>query len=171
MPIALGFKIDRLTNSILNVVSGDSFDTVVTPLSFTDLKQTTKKNGWLFNWKVELSDSSKELYKLTIANSQAIIQGLISISMENDHVFMNLVENAPFNIGKNKVYEGVAGNLVAHACKLSFQRGFEGFVAFDAKTALIRHYEKTLGAFHFNKQRMIIRTQESKILVAKYFKS
>ena len=171
MPIALGFKIDRLTNSILNVVSGDNFDTVVTPLSFTDLKQTTKKNGWLFNWKVELSDSSKELYKLTIVNSQAIIQGLISISMENDHVFMNLVENAPFNIGKNKVYEGVAGNLVAHACKLSFQRGFEGFVAFDAKTALIRHYEKTLGAFHFNKQRMIIRTQESKILVAKYFKS
>jgi hypothetical protein len=33
---------------------------------------------------------------------------------------MHLVENAPFNKGQTKVYAGVAGNLVAYACKLSF---------------------------------------------------
>jgi hypothetical protein len=166
----LDFKIDKLTNSIENVISGDSFETTVSQLSVNDVKQVTKKAGWLFNWKLELSDPAKEVYKLTIVNSPTVIQGLISITIDVDHVFMSLVENAPFNIGKNKVYEGVAGNLVAYACKLSFQRGFEGFVAFDAKTALISHYEKTLGAYHFNKQRMIIRTRESKILVDKYFK-
>ena len=84
---------------------------------------------------------------------------------------MNLVESAPFNIGKNKLYEGVAGNLVAYACKVSFQKGFEGFVAFDAKTKLIQHYEKTLGAYRFGGQRMIIPTHAAKILVDKYFKS
>jgi hypothetical protein len=82
-----------------------------------------------------------------------------------------LLESSPFNIGKNKVYEGVAGNLVAYACKLSFQKGFEGFVGFTAKTKLIEHYEKTLRAYHFKNQRMIIETKSAKFLVEKYFKN
>jgi hypothetical protein len=166
----LDFKIDKLTNSITNVVSGDSFDTNVALLTSMDLKLVTTKAGWLFNWRTEFNDSKKEVYKLTIVNSPRVIQGLISVTIESDHVFMNLLENAPFNLGKRKVYEGVAGNLVAYVCKLSFQRGFEGFVAFDAKTALISHYEKTLGAFHYKGQRMIIRTKESKLITEKYFK-
>jgi len=91
--------------------------------------------------------------------------------MESDYVFMNLIESAPFNRGKNKLYEGVAGNLVAYACKVSFQKGNEGFVAFDAKTKLIAHYEKTLGAYLFGKQRMIIVRETAQILVDKYFKN
>lgn len=84
---------------------------------------------------------------------------------------MNLLENAPFNIGQNKLYEGVAGNLVAYACKLSFQYGFEGFVAFTAKTKLVKHYEESLGAYHFGGRRMIIPTESAKLLVEKYFKT
>ena len=84
---------------------------------------------------------------------------------------MNLLESSPFNIGKNKLYEGVAGNLVAFACKVSFQKGYEGFVVFISKTNLIKHYEESLGAFHFKNQRMIIETEVSKKLVQKYFKS
>lgn len=44
--IALGFEIDRLTNSIRNTISGDSFPTEVSLLTKTDLKQVTKKK-WL----------------------------------------------------------------------------------------------------------------------------
>lgn len=84
---------------------------------------------------------------------------------------MNLLESAPFNIGNNKLYEGVAGNLVAYACRLSFQYGFDGFVAFTTKTKLIKHYEKTLGAYHLGGQKMIIPTDSSKALVLKYFKT
>ena len=83
---------------------------------------------------------------------------------------MNLLESSPFNIGINKLYQGIPGNLVAFACKISFQKGYEGFVAFDAKTKLINHYENTLGAYHFNNQRMILETNASKFLVDKYFK-
>ena len=165
------FIIDRLTNSIQNTISGDSFSTEVVRLTKADLKQATKKSGWNFNWKIELDDNAKEIYKLIISSSPDIIQGLLSLTIEPDHVFMNLVESAPFNIGKNKLYEGVAGNLVAFACQLAFQRGFDGFVAFDAKTKLIPHYEKTLGAIHFRGQRMIIPTHAAQILIDKYFKS
>lgn len=169
--IALDFIIDRLTNSIQNTISGDSFQTEISLFTKIDTKLITKKNGWQFNWKSELTDNSKEVYKLTIVNNPTIIQGLISLTIQPDHILMSLVESAPFNIGKNKLYEGVAGNLVAYACKVSFQHGFEGFVSFTAKTRLIEHYEKTLGAYHFGGHRMIIPTVAAEILVDKYFKS
>jgi hypothetical protein len=47
------FVIDKLTNSITNRISGDSLMTEVLLLSKLDLKQITKKNGWLFNWNEE----------------------------------------------------------------------------------------------------------------------
>ena len=165
------FIIDKLTNSIENTISGDSFRTEISVLTKTGLKKILKKNGWNFNWKEEYNDLTKEVYKLTIVNNPSIIQGLLSVTIESDYVYMNLLESTPFNIGKNKLYEGIAGNLVAYACKLSFQKGFDGFVAFTAKTRLIEHYEKTLGAYHFKDQRMILETNASRILVEKYFKT
>jgi hypothetical protein len=171
MQIEQSFIIDKLTDSILNTISGDSFQTEVSRLTSIDLKNITKKNNWNFDWKSEFNNIQKEVYKLTIVNNSNIIQGLLSITIEQDHIYMNLLESSPFNIGKNKLYEGVAGNLVAFACKVSFQKGYDGFVAFTAKTNLIKHYEESLGAFHFKNQRMIIETEASKKLVKKYFKS
>jgi len=81
------------------------------------------------------------------------------------------LESAPFNLGRNKLYEGVPGNLVAYACKVSFQHGLDGFVSFTAKTRLIQHYEKTLGAHHVGNQVMIIPTNISQQLIDKYFKT
>jgi len=106
---------------------------------------------------------------LTIVNNPSIIQGLISLEVKIDHVFMHLVESAPFNKGKNKVYNGVPGNLVAYACKLSFQRGHQGNVSFISKSELIQHYIKTLGAIHFGGRLMIIETQAALKLIDKYF--
>ena len=170
-PALLDFVIDKLTNSIQNTISGDSFGTEVLRLTKLDLKQVTKKNLWNFNWTAELENNTKEVFKLTISNNPNVIQGLLSLTLESDHVYMHLLENAPFNIGQNKLYEGVAGNLVAHACKVSFQQGFDGFVGFTAKTKLIRHYQKTLGAYTLGGHRMVIPTQSAKILIDKYFKS
>lgn len=167
----LDFIIDKLTNSIENTVSGDSFQTEVSTFTTKDLKQSTMKNGWQFNWKQELANNSREVYKLTIVNNPDIIQGLISFTIKSDHIYMDLIESAPFNLGRNKIYEGVAGNLVAFACKVSFQRGFAGFLSFTAKTKLIEHYEKTLGAYHFGNHLMILETKAASILVEKYFKT
>jgi len=169
--IEQGFIIDRLTDSILNTISGDSFQTDISTLKKSDLAYIAQKNDWKFNWEKEFNDMTKEVHKLTIVNNPDIIQGLISISRESDHIFINLLESAPFNLGKNKLYEGVPGNLVAFACKLSFQIGFEGFVAFTAKSKLVKHYEESLGAIHFKNQRMIIATNAAKNLILKYFKT
>lgn len=165
----LDFLIDKLTNSIENVVTGDSFATEICILSKDDLKLVTKKNGWLFNWKEEFRMPEREVYKLNIVNNPSIIQGLISLEVKPDHVFMHLIENAPFNKGKTKMYAGVAGNLVAFACRFSFQRGHEGNVSFISKTQLIEYYEKSLGAFHFGGRLMVVETKAALKLIDKYF--
>lgn len=82
---------------------------------------------------------------------------------------MHLVESAPFNKGKTKIYAGVPGNLVAFACKLSFQRGHDGNVSFLSKSQLIQHYIDTLGAIHFAGRIMIIETKAALKLINKYF--
>jgi len=167
--IELDFLIDKLTNSIENVKSGDSFPTEVSLLLKDEVKKITKKTGWNFNWQQEFKNPKNEIYKLTINNNPNIIQGLVSFEIKSDHVFMNLIESAPFNIGKNKTYLGVPGNLVAFVCKVSFQRGFDGFVSFIAKTQLIEHYKTSLGAYHFGGQLMIIDNVAALNLIGKYF--
>lgn len=165
----LSFEIDKLTRSIENVVTGDSFQTVVLPINKADLKSVTKKNGWLFNWKQEVGTKGRLVFKLTIIDNPTVIQGLVCLEAQADHVVMHLVENAPFNVGQNKVYAGVLGNLVAYGCKWSFALGYEGNLAFIAKTKLIEHYGATLNAEHYGGGRMIIHTPAARYLVDKYF--
>ena len=165
----IDIEIDKLTNSLVNVVTGDSFPTDISIIEKKDFKYISKKEGWLFDWKSEFMKPDRDVYKLTIVNNQSVIQGMISLSVREDHVYMNLIESAAFNKGKEKVYEGVPGNLVAFACRLSFQRGFEGYLSFLSKTNLINHYEKTLGAVHFGGNLMIINTTAALKLINKYF--
>jgi hypothetical protein len=165
----LDFEVDKLTNSIENVVTKDSFPTDITLITSADLKTVTKKTGWQFDWKFEIKQPERDVYKLTIVNNQSVIQGLISLEVKSDHVYMHLVESAPFNKGKTKIYAGVPGNLVAFACKLSFQRGHEGNVSFISKTQLVQHYIDTLGAIHFGGRIMIIDSNAALKLINKYF--
>ena len=165
----LDFVVDKLTNSIENIITGDSFSTDITLITNLDLKAVTKKNNWQFDWKLEFKQPERDVYKLTIVNNQSVIQGLISLEIKSDHVYMHLVESAPFNKGKTKVYAGVPGNLVAFACRLAFQRGHEGNVSFFSKTQLVQHYIDSLGAMHVGGRIMIIDTIAALKLINKYF--
>lgn len=159
--------IDKLTNSILNRITGDVFDTNV--LRINSKEGLKKLKDWSFDWIFEQRNA--EVYKLTITGNENIIQGLISLEDKGNSIFINLIENAPFNIGKNKTYDGVAGNLFAFACKLSLDKGYNGFVSFIAKTNLIVHYKEFLGARQIgNSGLMIINEKEAKTLINKYFK-
>lgn len=163
----LDFEIDNLTNSIENTISGEVFNTLISQV--IDPRHI-KKVEWNFNWNLEIKDKYKTVFKLTTVSNPTIIQGLISLTDKGDHIFMNLIENAKFNKGKDKLYKGVAGNLVSFACKTSFEKGYEGIVSFIAKTQLIDHYAQTLGAKLFSGNRMFIDTREAYILTTKYFK-
>jgi len=165
----LDFEIDKLTNSIENVISGESFARDILPVTKDFTRSITKKNGWLFDWKKEIAVPSKRVYKLVTVGNPDIIQGLMSIQIESGYVAVVLIESAPFNRGKAKMYFGVMGNLVAFACKTSFESNGTGYVSFFAKTRLIQHYIKALGAAHEGGQLMVIYPKQSSLLVRKYF--
>jgi len=169
--IGLDFEIDKLTNSIQNVLIKEVFNTELTRILLKN-KNQIKKIEWFFDWHKECKELINQVYKLTTINNITIIQGLICLSDKQDHIFMNLIESAKFNKGSKKLYKGVAGNLVAYACKISFENGYDGVVSFIAKTQLIKHYEDSLGAKIFGSgNRMFIDTKESLILVQQYFKN
>jgi hypothetical protein len=92
----IDIEIDKLTNSIENTISGDSFDTEVNLVSKDEIKPLKKSNGWNFDWNFELKQTDRIVYKLTIKNNLSIIQGLISISDFKDHIYLHLIESAPF---------------------------------------------------------------------------
>lgn len=162
------FLIDKLTKSIEDVVSGDSLETNVFAVSTSDLKYVLKKHGWRFNWKIEYKSLDRQLYKLVIKGDETI-QGLLSLQIIENYIEMHLIEAAPHNYGKTKRYLGVAGNLVAFACKMSFDLGFGGFIAFTSKTQLIQHYMDSLGATLIFRNRMSISGEAAKKLVNSYY--
>lgn len=68
----LDFVVDKLTNSIENVKTGDSFRTDISLVTRDEIKFITKKKGWAFDWKSEFKAPEREVYKLTIAGSTNI---------------------------------------------------------------------------------------------------
>ena len=89
-------EIDKLTRSVENTISGDSFKTEVLELTSVDIRKL-KKADWLFDWKVEAKASDKNVYKLIIVDNVNIIQELISLQDRSDHIFMSLIESSKFN--------------------------------------------------------------------------
>ena len=164
----LVFEVDKLTNSIENILTGEVLETEVVRLKPDDAHRL-KEGDWAFDWSLELQEPRREVFKLTTRENPSVIQGLISIGEEQDHVYMYLLESASFNVGHRKIYAGVAGNLVAFACKTSFERGHQGVVAFESKTRLVEHYEKTLKAQRFSYQGMFIDPKDAFDLVKRYF--
>ena len=170
MPLQQPFdvEIDKLTRSIENSITGDSFNTEVVLLNAADIRKL-KKADWLFDWKQEAKEAAKQVFKLVIQDNPDILQGLISVQDRGDHLFMPLIESNKFNRGARKVYLGVPGNLVAFACKLSFEKGYAGYVSFESKSRLVEHYRKSLGAHVLFSNIMAIDTLAATKLVAQYF--
>lgn len=129
------------TELITNRISQEQFQTTFFEITDTDFAHLDEK-GWAFDWKKETEQDNRIVHKLTTQENPTVIQGLISWSDFGDHIFVNVVESAPFNRGKERLYLGVSGNLFAAACQESFARGYDGFIVFESKTILVRHYQE-----------------------------
>ena len=107
--------------------------------------------------------------KLVRVDSPKVIQGLVSLEAKSDHVFLHLVENSLYNRFAGRKHIGVAGNLFASACMLSLQKGFQGFVCFDAKTKPIAHYQDSIGAKVLSGNKLFLDEYIANQLVNRYF--
>lgn len=51
---SINIEIDKLTNSIVNVISGEIFQTEFSKVTSKEIK----KKDWLFDWEFELKDKN-----------------------------------------------------------------------------------------------------------------
>ena len=59
----INIEIDKLTHSIENTFTGDSFKTEILKLSPKNIK-TLKKTDWLFDWQAETKQEDKSALNL-----------------------------------------------------------------------------------------------------------
>ena len=90
--IALDFIVDKLTNSIENIITGDSFATDISIVTFSDLKNVTKKISGNSTGGMNTNNLNGDVYKLTITSNESIIQGLVSLGIKSDHVYCALLK-------------------------------------------------------------------------------
>ncbi|MDD3230354.1 MAG: hypothetical protein PHE09_14215 [Oscillospiraceae bacterium] len=161
--MSISIIIDELTECLVRRCNGETVQT-----KYVKIQKLTGKVKWQFDW----GNSKKkgyDIYELYILNSP-IPQGRISFREDEGFVDIDIAESAPHNVGHLGEYIGVGGHLFAIACKFSFDKGFNGYVAFTAKTKLVNHYIETLQAQQLSDQRMFIDTEAASILVDKYLR-
>ena len=121
-----------------------------------------------FDWEKEVQ---YDIYKIFL-KEDGVILGLMSLDIVKPEfrIEIRLLESASENIGKDKIYDRVAGCLIAYACKLSFKFGFGGFVSLVPKTELISYYQQ---AYHFSPmgRHLAIEGNEAFELIEKYLEN
>ncbi len=90
----------------------------------------------------------------------------MSIGRQQGFIEIKLLESSPPNVGKGKVFKGIAGSLLAFAGKLSFELNNDGVLMLISKTVLIEHYSKTYGFIRYQRsQKLILGTTASARLI------
>ncbi len=133
--------------------------------TLANFKAADKSGRFQFNWQAE---AKKEVYKLELEATGEIL-GFMSIENipREIRVDINALEVSIDNVGSDKVYEGIAGCLIAYACRIAFLSGYSGFVSLTPKTVLKEHY-KTIYGFEEMGSKLITQNENSETLIEKY---
>ncbi|HUC93865.1 MAG TPA: hypothetical protein VMS09_17930 [Paenibacillus sp.] len=144
------------------------------PVEFVNLDHSdvaSQMSDWdeSFDWTVYFGHRGIEVYKMCVVGNPDI-QGALALEYKEDHVWVHLIESAPHN-RFGKVFDYVGENLMAYACLRSMELGCDGFIAFNAKTRLIRYYLLNMRAKRLgNGERMYIDGVAAEHLVQVYLK-
>ncbi|UZO79992.1 hypothetical protein NBT05_13680 [Aquimarina sp. ERC-38] len=134
-------------------------------------------SGWRFNFNKHSKKKEHKTYTLTTLINPDVVEGCLIINTKTDfHVYMAFVEVAPHNKGNKRMYDKVAGCLIAFACRQSFMNDKEGYVAFDVieekvedEIKLMTLYSQKYNAVRLkNTTTMIILPEGSEKLITEY---
>ncbi|MBB4081113.1 hypothetical protein GGR28_003760 [Lewinella aquimaris] len=156
--------------NLLEVANGELIEAIISKASQTDLPK--KKDGWQFTWQKLGKIEGADFYKLVTIDNPDMVQGVLMLTLVNEEMlYMNNIEVAPHNYGRQGRYDRVAGGLIAFACYKSFELGknhYLGYLSFTSKTQLIELYENKYGATFAMGQNMFFDPEAGKQLMKKY---
>jgi len=124
---------------IIEIATGKRKAIIIREAETEDFKLLTKKR-FSFVWKTFRNSTS--VYKLQIEGEDGIlgVMGLIDWPPEK-RIEIKLLASSMENIGKQKIYERIAGCLITFACRLAVSKyGPDACVSLVPKTELIKHY-------------------------------
>lgn len=152
---------------VLEVKSGLRKPVVVRGAEEKDFKILTKRQ-YSFRWKA--LKGVAEIYKLHIEEEEDIlgVMGLVYVP-EDKRIEIRLLANAKENKGRNKVYDRVAGCLIAFACNLAAEKyKKDACVSLLPKTNLVKHYMHKYHMVHKGRQ-LCLEDETLDYILNKYF--
>lgn len=156
--------------NLKEVESGEQIEALITKASKKELP--LKRDGWQFTWKKLGTTEGADFYKLTTVEEPDVIEGMLMLTLINEEMlYLNNIEVAPHNYGKDGRYDNVAGGLLAFGCYKSFEQGknyYIGYLSFESKTKLIELYQNKYGATFAMGQKMFFDPEAGKQLMKKF---
>ncbi len=126
--------------TVVEVSTGKVCPIEVLPIENTDYASLSK-GRYFFDWKKE---SKEEIYKLVVKGQKDIL-GLVSIERipSEWRVHIRLLTSSKENVGRGKLFENIAGNLIVHVAKIAVvQFGEMACVSLRPKSSIAQHYIK-----------------------------
>lgn len=123
---------------VVEVLTGEIHAVGILPVESIDYKSITKSK-YFFDWKKE---SEHEVYKLVL-KGQGEILGLISVERipAEWRIHIRLLTVSSDNKGECKIYENIAGNLMAHVAKIAvIEFGELACISLRPKSSIVQHY-------------------------------
>lgn len=124
--------------TVVEVLTGEKYAIEVLALENTDFKSLSKTR-YFFDWKKE---KTQEIYKLVMKGQHDIL-GLISIERipTEWRIHIRLLTVSIENKGKGKIFEKIAGNLIAFVSKIAvIEFGELACVSLRPKSSIVQHY-------------------------------
>lgn len=153
---------------LLNRKSGELHEAVIELVQDEDWEVIEKDENFEFNW---LKEKKYLVHKITLKLEREIL-GLVSIEdiPKELRLFIRLIEVGKKHRGKGKVYDHVAGCLLAFTCNLAFQRNYNGFISLIPKTELVNHYKSKYGFGEFGIH-LYLELEKSENLIKNYLEN
>lgn len=99
---------------IVHIASQELRNVVVEPMADRDFKKIKRAN-FDFNWGVE---KGNQVFKLRIENEDEILGLMSLVHVEQEQrIEIRLLAVSKANVGQNKIYDRIAGNMMAYACR------------------------------------------------------
>lgn len=123
---------------IINTRTNKAYIGEIEKVKKSDVQKLKGNKNFSFDWSLE---AEKDVYKVKREGENEIL-GLMSISdiPKEKRIHINLIEASKENVGKGKKFKNITGNLLAFACKMAFQKGYDGFVSLLPKSKIVAVY-------------------------------
>lgn len=123
---------------VIEIATGQSYLVEIVSIEKDDFKHLSA-NRYFFDWSEE---ASFEIFKLTIKGKDDIL-GLISFETitKEMRIHIRLLTASLENVGKDKKYDRIIGNLLTHVAKLAVRDfGEWACISLRPKTEIAMHY-------------------------------